>query len=383
MNRTIWQQTYGWVAGYANFVISAIFAVIVVQKTLSIFEIGNNTQESKKQGFIWFGVGLVSQMFIENIALFLFALSLYAFVYYYLKNRSVSFSYLGLMIGSFAGLLVIFGSDIYQELWITGSAVDGYRKVFVNSEMSVHTVLMQCYEQTTIVIPRIWENNLLISSTVLLLLICGLFTAVNKNEKLRVLFFVANILILVYFISSYLGILTIQLPFKSLIGIVYFLVVAAESAFLFGEDKAYIKKLLLVWICAPAVIAPLIITSACGPRLFFTSNVLLIMFAAMVFVRLINHISQLTFNFIQAGLSAVIVCLLIYHGNIYYDIGICKAKREAIIVQAIETNADYICLPPYPHTEFLWRPNPYTKKREIFFKDFYGIDQSVTVEFKE
>lgn len=380
MDRQIWQQTYGWVAGYANFVISALFMVSIIKKILSIFENVEIAQNSVRQALLWGCVGFLSQLFIENVALVLFLLSVASFSYFYIKNRYISFSFLGLVVGTSLGLIVMFGSGIYQELWNSGSAVNGYRQVFINSEMDVYTALVRCFEQCIAMPPRIWGNNLIISSSIILLLSGGIFKA---PKKVKYTFLVFNALILAFFVFDYLFGLPVRFAVKFLVNAVYFLLVAAEIVFLLGkDDKVFTQKLLVLWACVPIVIAPLIVTTEIGPRLFFTSNVLSIYVATMLFAKVVNCIPHSIFRLLQAGTLITSVFLYIYFGKIYYDIGLCKSKRETIISQAIATDADYISLPQFPHGEYLWVPNPANEQRTVFFKQFYGIAQSVTVEFE-
>ena len=354
--------------------------VSVIQKILSVFENVEIAQDSAKKAFWWGCIGFVSQLFLENIALILFVLSMGAFVYFYHKNGCVSFSYLGLVAGTLFGLIVMFGSGIYQELWNSGSAVGGYRQVFINSETNVYTALVRCFDQCIAMPPRIWENNLVISSMIILLLSGGMFKA---SEKTKYVFLALNVLVLAFFVFDYLFGLPVRYAVKLLINAIYFLLVAAEAVFLFGDNKVITRKLLVLWACVPAVIAPLIVTTEIGPRLFFTSNVLLIFVAAMLFAKVANFMPQSILGFLQIGILITAVCLYIHCGKIYYDIGFCKSKRETIISQAIATDADYISLPQFPHGEYLWNPNPTNEQRMIFFKQFYGIAQSMTVEFEK
>lgn len=378
MNREIWQQTYGWVAGYANFVVSAIFMVSIIHKILSTFEGVETEQGSVKKAFLWGAIGFVSQLFLENIALFLFVLSVCAEIYFVYKNRCVSFPLLGLAVGTTMGLAVMFGSGIYQELWNSGSAVGGYRQVFLNSKMNFYTAVVRCFDQLSAILCRVWEINPIISSMILLLLSVSLL---STTEKSKYLLLALNTLVLAYFVFVCLFELRVRFAIKILSNLTYFLLVAAETIILFGKDKIFTGKLLVLWVCVPAVIAPLIITTEIGARLFLTPGILLVFFAAMLCVKVLENMPRAVFKAVQVCLLTAVVCLFAYYGRIYYDIGLCKSNREGIISQAVATGADFICLPQYPHIEYLWCPEPKSEQRLMFFKQFYGIGDSVTVEF--
>jgi hypothetical protein len=77
----------------------------------------------------------------------------------------------------------------------------------------------------------------------------------------------------------------------------------------------------------------------------------------------------------------VTVLLCGYFGKIYYEIGIAKRERVAYIQQEVEAGAGVILVPRYPHTEFIWRPNPLYDLRYYYFREFYGIPQSTQLYF--
>lgn len=384
MNRRIWQQTYGWVAGYGNFVLSAFLVTVIFRKVLAVFEAGHVPQEGKFSALIWVCVGLVSQLFLENVAALLFVVSVGVLAYSWFQTKRISRVYLGLTLGTTLGLLVMLGSGVYQELWNDGNAVGGFRNVYINSNTDIVSAIVKCFNQAIAMPYFIWEANWVINSVILLLLSGGLLcVSIRNSKKSGYVFAAANVGFLFYFISSGILGLSVRWAVVLLVNAAYFLVVVAETVWLYRGDKAFLSKLLTVWICAPAVLAPLVVTNELGARLFFTSNVFLIMFAAMLFVKVADDIPAPAVKLVHVCIPVAMVCMLMYWGKIYHDIGACKSERDAAISHAIATDADQVSLPRYPHGQYMWIPDPLNKKRLDFFREFYGLAQDVVVKFED
>ena len=163
----------------------------------------------------------------------------------------------------------------------------------------------------------------------------------------------------------------------------YVLAVMGELIVLFRDSKRLLYKLLAVGSSVIAVILPLCVTTEKGPRLFFTSHVLLVLLAIMLLAFLIDRIPKRIYRCGVLCSITVAVILVAFYGKVYYEIGECKDQRNAIIAQAIESDTKVIVLPNYPHGDFLWLPNPTSESREGYFKEFYGIPQDFTLIFEE
>lgn len=138
----------------------------------------------------------------------------------------------------------------------------------------------------------------------------------------------------------------------------------------------------MVWVSAPAVIMPLALITETGARLFFTSNTILSLFAAQLLAMLLKNVPDSVCRriFLLCLLCAAV--LFGHYGRIYYDIGACKSRRDALIAETIKKGADEIVLPAYPHREYLWEPDPTSPERWVFFREFYGIPEDVDIQIR-
>lgn len=374
MPRSIWQQTYGWIAGYANFGMSSFFLLLIMKKFLHIFDdVFSESRASYPRAIALFLICLLGQLFIENISIYVFLSSLVLNLFYWYKTKRFSCECVSIFIASLIGLVLIFSSSIYNTLWSTGEAVNGYRQLFINEGADIQTVLIKCFHQVIQMPQNIYANNLFICMTIIILMGILLMQQKVTNTALHGVFHVGNVLVAACLWFSYSAGTSVSL----IASVLFFITVTAELIFIFKREKALLHKLLFVWISPICVILPLAFTSELGARLFFTSNAILILFALFLLRFCLKSMPKKVWC---AAIVCTLACvLLIQCGTVYYAIGSCNNQRKAIIENAIKTEADTIYLPQYPHLEYLWCPNPVEPVRETFFKDFYNISQNVSI----
>ena len=378
MHRTIWQQTYGWVAGYANFGISAIFLLIVLKQFLHVFDdLSSQRNVFRPRTIVLFLVCLASQLFIENIAIYLFLFSvLVNFIYWY-RTKRFSWEYMAMLLAALIGLVLMFSSNIYSSLWSTGEAL-GYRRLRVNSKTNIMAVIVGCIYQMIELPYYLYAKNFPICITILILMTVLVLQKKSGEILSKILCCVVNCIAIVCLVLSHL-----LVDGYLIISVAFFVIVSIELIILFRREKRRLGRLLFVWVSPICIILPIVFTNEMGARLFFSTNSVLILFAILML--------RFSFSFTSTKKKvccAVLVCtlacaLLFQYGTIYYSIGECKEQREKIIESALKTGADTIYLPEYPYPEYLWEPNPKEPKREVFFKEFYNIPQDVSIVFGE
>lgn len=382
MDRKIWSQTYGWVAGYANFVISSVFLLVTISSILRIFDEEQKTASA--MGCIgYFLISFLGQLFLENIAIFVCLLSVAVNLIVYLRRKQFSCQYVCIMVGALLGVAVIFGNNIYLDLWDSGSSVNGVREVFVHSETNIVKMIEKCLYQAITLPYQIWENNLIICLTVIVLLTFALYYSHEGiNQKWRVVFLSVNMVFAVYILVHHILDFTIYLAELCLINGCFYLMIAAEMWLLRSTNKAVWHKILFVWMITPFVILPLVVTNENGPRLFFTTNILFVLCVALLTKEVYKLLPKRICIFGISGCIAALALLMLFHGKIYYEIGQCKVQRDAIIREAVITEPDYIYFAEYPNSDYLWLPDPGKAHRVEFFKEFYGIPDNTKMIFE-
>lgn len=384
MDRRIWRQTCSWVAGFAHFGISGIFLLLLVWTGLRVFEEkAVPGKESPVKLFLFFCVSVASQLFLENVAVFLVIYWICICAVSRRKHRCIPLRYILLLAGAAAGLLIMFSSGIYQSLFATGTAVDGYRRLNIHPGQGVWKNLYTCAYQAAAISCRLYEDNLVLSLAILILTGAGLLKTTGGNIRQVRMGLAVNLLLGVYFVLrtrfSFQLSAVLSLGFNAL----FFAAVAAETAFLLRNDGVYRARMLTLWGTVCLVAAPLVVVSELGPRLFFSTNVLQILFATQLLSRLLEGTGRTQQKGAALILLSLAVILAMGHIPVYSQIGACKTQREQIIAQAAATQAEEICLPAYPYEEYLQYPDPVTDLRVEYFKEFYGIGEGVTVVFQD
>lgn len=379
MDRQIWRQTYGWVAGFANFSLSACFMLAMMERGLSVL---NRTLPGKQRDPVhWaglFALSLCGQLFLENLAIFMVLFCLLVWGIWLARTKTVSWEYTAMTAGALVGLGIMFSSRIYGALFSTGTAVGGYRRMIFRGEDSLGMKILSILHQAISLFYKIWENNLALCLCILFLL--SVLSLRGRNKK--PLFAAVNSLISIYFILNRCVSISPRPSFTVLVNFSFFLMVGLETILLFHKEKAHMFRLLAVWASAPAVIMPLALITETGARLFFTSNILLCLFAVQLLTLVLRNLPDSTCGRIWQMCLLCAVVLFGHYGRIYYDIGQCKFQREALIAEAVRTEADGIVLPAYPHGEYLWEPDPTSPERWGFFRDFYGIPADMDIQIE-
>ena len=387
MDRMMWRQTYGWVAGYANFVISALFMMPWIDEIISAF---SNDHADKKTApqflFLYFFLSLTSQLFLENVALFHVLLGIFLSVFHYVQNRKIPARTLVMVIGSIIGLLIMFSSSIYDTLLTTGSAVDNYRQIPLLADNSLSETLLQTVRTIVILGIGLYADNYFLCLFILVCLSCLLVNhqrTTNDPWGKRLFFgnIAYSVILTVWAYADHISLEGTNYLYAFVVSVTFFLLATIELIYLFKSDRRQLYRQLVIWLSAPMLIAPLALTTVVGSRLFFSSNLFLILLALVLF----GHIAlQPDTNFFNKSLKIVsflIAGLLICHGFVYAQIGYCKHIRNARIREAIVNESMEIILPAFPYSDYLHFPDPAVEIRLDFFKEFYGIPEHVDVIF--
>lgn len=386
INRSIWQQTYGWVAGFANFVLSGAFFMIWLREINKAFDKEISYINSIAECAIYFILSVICQLFIENIAIYCVLLSFIIIGIYYIRARKIPVRTLLMGLGAVIGLAISFGSSVYDSLWSTGTAINGYRQLTFLVPGSIFTKIKSVCWHFIFLTPRIFGENI-----VLCVCICIIMSAMlllnnrHKQKSVNLFYIFLNILSALFFIIFFgdnriqdIPNVKIQL-LNFIFSISWFISVALQIYIIFRNNKLLLFRNLILWISIPAIISPLAFTTEIGARLFFTCALLYIVFICALLPNLLGNLDVKYLKYILCAALCVCCILFIFHGSIYSSIGVCKRESEQIIAEGIQNGAATIHLPSFPHSDYLWHPIPENDDWWGGYKDFYGIDRSVEV----
>lgn len=383
MSRMIWSETYGWVAGFANFGLSSVFMLLCVNQWLPLFE---KNYQSRKQNtlinFLWMMIAFCGQLFIENLSLIMAAVSVLTCVVAYSRTKKVDSRFFFMAVGMLLGVCVMFSSSVYASLFGSGEAVDGYRQLIVSAEGGLLSKLFNIFVQAARLATRAGEANFVLCISTLTILTYKIASVTAKRASHKALI-LTNAIFAVYFTVNFI-LQTDYTPdrillsaFAAMVNGLYFLTVPLETFIIYKNDPFMQRKLISIWFFGIALLAPLVVTNEAGYRLIFSLNIIVSLFALYILHDILSHISH------KRALKAVILMVTIIPAItvavVYSAIGDCNRHRITLMEMAAFYDAQEITLPAYPYANYLHAPDPIDQTRMEFFKEFYGINSNVNV----
>ena len=380
----IWQQTYGWVAGFANFVASAVWLAGYFVICRDLFEPSEENKKHSKLMLLFEMLLCVTlQLFLENIAVFMVGVGIVFFIIAFIRDKKSSVRYFWHLVSFILGAAIMFSSSMYDTLLSTGQAVDGYRELTFDLSQGIGAVALSFAERFLLnFLPEIYGQNwgmCLAIGAIMLLLCLKEIKGVKRCGVASLHIIITLSLVLIYTTSFW----TVYFNPQQLIWLpiafdcLFFLIIFAEIVLCFTKEGLFCLKAAGVWLAAPLVIVPLVAVNTAGYRSFLTPYVFLVMFLVLM-------MSRLSINWQKIALIPLLaanIALTVYWGNIYYEIGQVKALRDKIIAEAVMNNAEEITLPKYPHEELLWEPDPKSDYRKKYFRLFYGLREDIVFNF--
>lgn len=371
MPSAVWRQSCGWVSGFCNFVLSALFLLGALALLYGAPERERPSVPALAGLFLY---GLAMQLFLENVALYSVGVCLGFLLLRRVREGRFEPGTLALLLGCCAGLGLLFSSGVFAVLFTEGQAINATRELVPNDHVGLLPWLLRCLLYYIKYFPSLWGRNTALSCGVLLLL----FLCCDRKRRAAV--GAVNACFALYFLLCALfGEPALSTEKRSVylavaVSFLYFLTVALECLLLFGERRLLCARLLFCWLSAPLVLLPLAITTTEGGRLFFTPYVLESVFALL----LLAQLPQLPRRWPTLALAVLLLCACLHLGLAYRELGAGYRERLALL----EGSEGEVMLPELPHGELIWYPDPETQTRLGYFRAFYGVSGGLTVTFE-
>ena len=389
MPKDVFVQSVVWTAGFSNYIPPIVLTMIYFVFIKNIFD------EKKPEYRPWIGIlsaviGFSSTLFMENVTLFVVAISALIIFYSYLRFKKLFFVHVMHLAGSVIGAVVMFTNAAYLNI---AQGDDFYRETAADTGI-VDTVLSNSME----IFRSFFSGNItgLVILSVLCAVLCLVFVK-GSADRVKNLIAVASIcinvfsLMIIYFRSKFVHwMLFYGYEKSSLITVLFFIMIAAVyfasvvvCIFICVECEKTRYKNLLLLVSIPVLIAPLAVVSPIGPRCFFPPYLMLMGVCVSLFVYLkdkLNWSSEvhkgIALSMVAVCITAVTFLLSIYSSIHYFDV----IRSEYAVKQAEAGNKNVIiCNLPYP--SYVWTGNPDEEPWDTRYKLFYGIDKDVTFEF--
>ena len=384
----VWQQTNGWIAGFSNFVVSGLALVIFLYILAKSCAPGG-----AKKGYIFRAVfyvifGIVSQLFLENLAVFFFLVAV-VFLILHWKKKETRKEIIPLCAGLLIGVAIMFSNNIYSSLLHTGSAIDGVRELTYDKSKPFYVFIADSAKRMfSEFVPQIITHQGVTVGCVSLVMAVVTFKKV-KNKLASYCLCLCNITFCLYYIATslagiFLGLGMIEdSPLTTSLDCAYIVLIIIETVLVFKKDKKLMRWLLTLFLSPFFMMAPMLLIKEVGPRSYYTTNACLIVFALTVLGYILSRAPEKKTVICIALIAVLVAGSVVRWAAVYKPIGDHMRARKQLIETAVANGDDKIVFPAYPNSEYLWIPDPDGSEPERFdwFKEFYHIPSDVTIEF--
>ena len=387
----IWQETYGWIAGFSNFTVSAL--MLSAYHILLAKGLCSPSRASVRSVPALFLFGLALQLFLENVTVYVVFVTLVYLAVKAVRRRRITGNDLALLAGIVPGTVLMFSSSIYGTLLNTGYAVGGYRQLTFELDQSLPAIAFSLAKRFLLLFPpSLWAASP-VPIAAALLLTAGLmlrrrlrgapvFAAVNAALALYVIY--------LYFFGDF-GRLKLESSWWSnalsaLIGLGIGALVPLEFILLWRREPKPLLFALFCWFSRPAVMLPMVVIHNADPRSFLTTDVLLAPVVLLLLARLWPEKAGLRRR-LACGVVLAMLCAALVHIAVpFAAIGRVSRQRDAMIREAREHPGEPLLLPDFPaaYRELLWDPDPVSPRSEYvgYFRIFYGIPDETPLWFE-
>ena len=378
----VWKDTYGWIAGFSNYGF-AVFFLAAFQLLISRLFLHDAPNLSVAAGIGYFIFGLCIQLVLENMTIYVFLVDALLLVIMMIEKKGKASKRLMLLMlaGNAIGLVIMFSSGIYQSLFHSGVAVNGYRTLSFDTNDSLYNIFLQLNQRFVYFYPnRIFGNNWVICSLISVLL----FLLSGRGKSLMrfgIRFF--TIFFFLYFLFVHFrGPLEDYLfrwneVLSQWLNLLFFWGVFLSILLLPWTGKWMRRILIFIWLSVPGVVLPLIAVKIVGARYFLFSTLFLVEFCMFLLAEGYNNWGNGR-RVAECFILAAYLLVGIHRFSIYYDIGQGKKEREALIRAAQNGETNRLYFKDLPHSEYIEINEPLDGSEHVIpYRKFYNIPDSV------
>ena len=369
----IFAQTFGWIAGYVNYIPSLVLLIIYLYIIQNILE--DEPPVYKKSYTYWMiPLGLSTVLIVEHITLFAIFTAGIVILYTYYKHKkwySMQLAYLFstvigavIMFTNGAYLNILLGKETYRTIREYDGIIDRFYTTYKESMYSflfIDNVLIH-----------------LIISALLILLLVKTTSTKKWVEKAVKPFFIFVILSFDIFLlifkkvlgSHYLGIHTAD--FEAWFTLLFFITMVA-TVLLFVSQKS-IKIRLMYYVSGIVLLTiPFVYITPYGPRCVLGAYTFMTLFAMELLVYLGKE-----YEWSFAGLKKVLgissLVLIMVFSFIMYLNGDAHRTRIDKLQSDLKKNEEVIEITELPYPQFHWMPTPVkTLGHRHHFKVLYNV----------
>lgn len=372
-----WQQTYGWVSAFSNFVMGGLLLLALILLVQAALRARGGAGKGTLAGL--FLIALPAQLFAENLTVVLAAAAVLFALWAWKtgRNRPAALSVLA---GALIGLVLMFCNPLYLDLASTGSAINGVRQLMfpldAGPAAAVSAIARRFFG---LILPELFECYPAVWA-----LVCagGVWRAVKARRPpvpvLLCAVFAGGYLFCCWLSADYIRqgvdwaypISMLRFWGPPLICGLLALVLLTDP------DRPLRLPRLALLAAAIALVCPFAMLREHGARCCFLSAVLLLLLGLSLLEDLPAAVP------LTAAAAVLLAAPLIFHIMAYRVIGGCSDLREQLTQQALEQGSPSVVLPTEDWEHFyFWERNPASAVRASSYRAFYGLPDSLELVF--
>ncbi|SCS65261.1 DUF6056 family protein [Staphylococcus caeli] len=371
----IYKQTYGWFAGFYNYVPATFCALFIIWYIVSV--LFKNSRLSPTLNIVFYVVCFVGQFFMENTTLFNTMILFVAIILHIILYKKANPKFIVGMLVSISGTLIMFLNPNYRKIFFEGS---DYQNVSSDTGL-----IDKVYLTLTTTMPD-W---LFFNQIVILMLIIGvLLFMIYRNtsvQGVKKYFIVSGLILLpVYYFLIYrqfelqnAHMITITNILNTIVCFAFLCAfILAIHTLIFEKEVKYTLFFLIGSIIF--VSAPLIIVSPIGPRNFYTIYVIYV----VILVILISRLELCHRISIRGLIGATVLFALMYLSAFYFihhenESRIAQLKTD---IKAHPKSKEYT-MEKLPFEHYLHHATPTSSKYQKLFNQYEGIPENTKVKY--
>lgn len=278
----LFAETFGWVAGYVNYVTSASLLLYILKV---YFEQYNRNGFHPLQQAWYFVIGITTTLLVEHVTLYLIILALCANIFYFYKRRKIKLVYFNFLIAHCIGASIMFSNSAYRQVT---AGKDPYRSVEKHTSILDSINHLYLYNIT----PYFFSTNTLLLA--LLLVVASIIMYVHKGKALYInLIFISVVFVSLLFTMINRTNLNRVIFNEALImisGTLFFVLITTFPIFIWQnlERSRLSQRIFLYYASAIFLTLPFLVITPFSARCTFASHI----FIVLILLELIKYIMK-------------------------------------------------------------------------------------------
>ena len=367
--KEIFSETYSWAAGFFNYVPPVLLIFLYLYLIRNEF-----SQKSRRYSafkiIAAFAIGICSQLFIENVTIYVVILAVVINGFYIKRFKKISLITLAHLIGSFIDTFLMFLSPVYQTV---AEGTDTYRTTPQGLSGLLETVKGNWAEISRYTV----RGNTLLIFTVAVVCAYLLYRTKIHDRKIQLMKTVNSCVITgataYFFISIFLewdekiGQYNFFFALDIFMTLLYIAGVLSTIAF-YVKDKGKRERALFYLVSAVVLVGPLTVVTPIGPRCFYSSYIFTIIAFLNLIVYIINQ-EGWKLEEVFVPLCGLTFCVSLFYIYIFSNISDVEQERNSYIIEQMKNGETTVIIPEFPYSDYLHEPHGTKIGLEYYYKE--------------